>query len=46
MFYSFACNRPPLAGTSRRVQQVQAGLGLVVQGQEELGLKDQGMLGR
>jgi len=35
------CNRPPLAGTSRRVQWVQTGLGLGVQGQAELGLGGQ-----
>ena len=34
------CNRPPLAGTFRRVQRVQAELGL------ELGLGGQGVLGR
>jgi len=40
----------PLAGTSRRVQQVQTGLGLglgvQVQGQAELGLGGQGVLRR
>jgi hypothetical protein len=36
----------PLTGTSRREQRVQAGLGLVVQGQAELGLGGQGLLGR
>jgi len=40
------CNRPLLAGTSQRVQRVQAGLGLGVQGQVELGPGGQGMLGR
>ena len=40
------CNRTSLAGTSRRVQRVQAGLGLGVQGQAELGLGGQGVQGR
>jgi hypothetical protein len=37
---------PPLAETSRRVQRVQAGLGLVVQGQAELGLGGLGNAGK
>jgi hypothetical protein len=38
-FYSFALQPPPpLAGTSQRVQRLQAGLGLVVHWQAELGL--------
>ena len=36
----------PLAGTSRRVQRVQTGLGLGVQGQAELRLGVQGVQGR
>jgi len=40
------CNLPPLAGTSRQVQRVQAGLGLGVQRQAKLGFGGQGVLGR
>ena len=42
------CNRPPRAGTFRQVQQVQARLGLGLQGQRqaELELGGQGVLGR
>jgi hypothetical protein len=50
IFTVLYCNRPPLAGTSRQVQRVQAelglGLGVQGQGQAELGLGDQGLLGR
>ena len=44
------CDRTSLAGTSRRVQRVQAGLGLGLggqgQGQADLGLGVQGVLGK
>ena len=47
---SLYCNRPPFAGTSLRVQWMQTGLGLGLgvqgQGQAELGLEDQGVLGK
>jgi len=47
-FFFTVLQSSPLTGTSRRVQRVQAGLGLGVQGQgqAELGLGGQKVLGR
>ena len=48
-FTVLCCNRPPLAGTSRHVQQAGLGLGLGLrvqgQGQAEMGLGGPGALG-